>query len=193
MDSDPETTAWKCATTCRPVRYSGLERALRSPTMKGMDNLDITINWEYFLGLVGTLIAIAYYANGRFTRIETTIEWLTEAVRGLKIISENSSAKLFNAESPVALTAEGYRVLNLSGLRSYVDRHQEKLVEMSRRAFRFDQYEFQNRTFQIFADLSFEEPLARRLNEFAFANGISTDLLRRVGAIYFREIASWTR
>ena len=31
------------------------------------------------------------------------------------------------------------------------------------------------------------------LNEFAFANGMSADLLRRVGAIYFRDIVAGTK
>lgn len=43
----------------------------------------IDINWEYFLGILGTLIALAYYANGRFTRLETSVEWLKDAINAL--------------------------------------------------------------------------------------------------------------
>lgn len=43
-----------------------------------MNGITIYVDWAYFLGIVGTLIGIAYYANGRFTKIETTVEWLKE-------------------------------------------------------------------------------------------------------------------
>ncbi len=66
-----------------------------------MNTLVISINWEYFLGLFGTLLGIAYYANGRFTRLETSVEWLTETLRGLKIASENATMKFFDTNSPV--------------------------------------------------------------------------------------------
>ena len=61
-----------------------------------MTNLIINVNWEYFLGIVGTLIALAYYANGRFTKLETSVEWLKDAMRDLnfsakKAVSSSSS------------------------------------------------------------------------------------------------------
>jgi hypothetical protein len=36
--------------------------------------LTIYINWEYFLGIISALIGIAYYTNGRFTKLETSVE-----------------------------------------------------------------------------------------------------------------------
>jgi hypothetical protein len=53
-----------------------------------MNGLIINMNWEYFLGILGTLIALAYYANGRFTKLETSVEWLKDAMRDLKLSSE---------------------------------------------------------------------------------------------------------
>jgi hypothetical protein len=61
-----------------------------------MTSLIINVNWEYFLGILGTLIALAYYANGRFTKLETSVEWLKDAMRELKI----TSAKAVSASSP---------------------------------------------------------------------------------------------
>jgi hypothetical protein len=40
------------------------------------------------LGVIGALIGVAYYANGRMTRLETSMEWLKEAVLELKTKSE---------------------------------------------------------------------------------------------------------
>ena len=55
-----------------------------------MTNLIINVNWEYFLGVVGTVIALAYYANGRFTKLETSVEWLKDAMRELTLSSQKS-------------------------------------------------------------------------------------------------------
>jgi len=49
-----------------------------------MNGITIYVDWVYFLGIVGTLIGIAYYANGRFTKIETTVEWLKEILLEIK-------------------------------------------------------------------------------------------------------------
>lgn len=158
-----------------------------------MNGLVIYVNWEYFLGVIGTLIGIAYYANGRFTRLETSVEWLKEALRGLKISSENGVTKLFNAGSAVSLTRAGHRVLNLSGLKSYIDAHRDELVAQCQRKALPDRYEAQSCAFRLFAELAFDESFEHQLNDFAFANGTSADLLRRVGAIYFRDIAGGSR
>jgi hypothetical protein len=48
-----------------------------------MNELSIHIGWEYFLGLIGTLIGIAYYTNGRLTRLETTVDWVKDALARL--------------------------------------------------------------------------------------------------------------
>jgi hypothetical protein len=51
---------------------------------RAMNGITIYVDWAYFLGIVGTLIGIAYYANGRFTKIETTVEWLKETLLEIK-------------------------------------------------------------------------------------------------------------
>jgi hypothetical protein len=53
-----------------------------SPTIG--NGITIYVDWAYFLGIVGTLIGMAYYANGRFTQIETTVEWLEEILLEIK-------------------------------------------------------------------------------------------------------------
>ena len=49
-----------------------------------MNGLTIYVDWQYFLGILGALIGLAYYANGRFTKIETTVEWLKETLLEIK-------------------------------------------------------------------------------------------------------------
>lgn len=53
--------------------------------------LTINLNWEYFLAVIGTLIALAYYANGRFTRLETNVEWLKNAIG--RLVSHDQPAR----------------------------------------------------------------------------------------------------
>jgi len=155
-----------------------------------MTNLIISISWEYLLGLIGTLIAMAYYANGRLTRLETSVEWLTETFRGLKIASENSTAKLFETHSPIALTQAGEDILFESGLKSYIDERRERLTSKCRSRRILDRYQVQVSTSRLFAKLKLEQSFEHHLNEFAFSHGLSQDLLREVGAIYLRDLIS---
>ena len=154
-----------------------------------MDGLVISISWEYFLGVMGSLIAIAYYTNGRFTALETTVAWLKDTVNELSLVSENHRTKLFRNSSPVTLTPTGYNLLRDSGLKSYIDARIQKLLSALKAPTLSDQYDLQRRTFHLVADLPFGDVVERHLNNFAFTNGISMDLLRRVGAIYLRDIA----
>ena len=151
--------------------------------------LAININWEYFLGIFGTLITIAYYANGRLTRLETNFDWLSDAVRDLIIKTENASARAFEIGSPISLTATGEQLLRDSGLKSYIDNRRDVLTDGLRAQAPFDLYAIQESAFRMFDRISLDDAFARHLNKFAFRNGTSTDLLRRVGAIYLRDIA----
>ena len=154
-----------------------------------MDTLAINISWEFFLALLGSLIAIAYYSNGRFTALEIDVGWLKETISELLITAENVRTKLFKNGSPVSLTPTGYLVLQRSGLRSYIEAKKRMLLAALRIRATSDPYELQRNAFRLLAELSFEDIVAHHLNEFAFANGISTDLLRRIAAIHLRDIA----
>jgi hypothetical protein len=155
-----------------------------------MDTLVINISWEYFLGIMGGLIAIAYYTNGRFTALETTDAWLKELLTDLLLNAENQQAKLFKNGSPVSLTTKGYHALARSGLRSYIDANKKELLSQFGDMPSAEAYELQGRAFSLLDNLSFDEPVTRHLYKFAFANGLSTSLLRRVGAIYLRDVVA---
>jgi hypothetical protein len=151
--------------------------------------LTINMTWEYFLGLFGTLIALAYYANGRLTRIETNVEWLTDTVRDLTIRTENISERAFESGSPVSLTATGEQLLHDSGLKSYIDHRRDELTAQIHARAPFDLYTVQESAFRLFDHMSLDDLFARQLNKFAYRRGTSIELLRRVGAIYLRDIA----
>ena len=48
--------------------------------------------------MVGTLIAIAYHTNGRLTKLETSMEWVKDTLRGLMTNFQNTKVKAFKAE-----------------------------------------------------------------------------------------------
>jgi hypothetical protein len=160
------------------------------PYHRSMNDLVINVRWEYFLGILGSIVALAYYASGRFTRLETDVQWLSDAVRDLTIRAENISTKLFAATSPVSLTFAGQRHLEESGLRSYINRRKDTLIAQLRTIPSFDRYRVQDAAFRLFANIRFDDGYERRFHKFAFESGISTDLLRRLGAIYLRDIAA---
>lgn len=49
-----------------------------------MNNLEITISWEYFLGIIATLIGIAWYTGSKFSKIETAVEWMRGVINEIK-------------------------------------------------------------------------------------------------------------
>ena len=155
-----------------------------------MKDLVINVSWEYFLDILGSIGALAYYTSGRFSRLETNVEWLSDAVRDLTIRAENISSKRFETGSPISLTTAGYRHLEQSGLKAYIDRRKAALVRQLRASAPFDRYRIQDAAFRLLARVPFEDAFGRRLNAFAFRHGISTDLLRRVAAIYLSDIAA---
>lgn len=154
-----------------------------------MDTLVINIGWEYFIGIMGALIAIAYHTYGRFTGLETDVGWLKDIVSELAIRAENVTAKLFKNGSPVSLTATGYHVLQRSGLRSYIDAKRSTLLAALKAKASANSYDVQRRAFRLIAEFPFERAVEEHLNSFAFNNGISANIIRRVGAIYLRDIA----
>jgi hypothetical protein len=84
----PIRTARVCAGSASSLVWHGLFG--RVP-LRHMDSLVINISWEYFLGIMGGLIAIAYYTNGPFTALETTDAWLKELLTDLLLNAENNA------------------------------------------------------------------------------------------------------
>ncbi len=102
-----------------------------------MNEVAINISWEYFLGIMGALLGIAWYSNGRFTKLETSMGWVKEMLKELKTASDNETAKAFESSSPVNLNQKGEKWLT---------------------------------------------------EAFAFAQGTTMNIMRRVAAIHFRNL-----
>lgn len=81
-----------------------------------MEGITVHIGWEYFVGLLSALIAVAWYSNGRFTAIETSIDWIKDMLLELKRSIDNaneraniSSGRVPNEQADVRETIDAAR------------------------------------------------------------------------------------
>ncbi|MDA9473447.1 hypothetical protein XI03_02740 [Bradyrhizobium sp. CCBAU 65884] len=58
-----------------------------------MEGIIVHIGWEYFVGILGALLAIAWYSNGRFTALETSMDWVKNMLLDLKKSIDDANAK----------------------------------------------------------------------------------------------------
>lgn len=158
-----------------------------------MEMLVTKVGGGYLLGISVLLTAVVFYIHGRFKIFGTDVAWLKGVISELAINAENVSAKLFRSGPSPSLTAAGYHVLQRSGLKSYIDTKRSILLTTLKARTSGDPHAIQQRAFRLVAELSLEDAVERHLNTFALNNGLSADLLRRVGAIYLRDIAIESR
>lgn len=170
-----------------------------------MEEIVIKINWIYFLGILGSLIYMAWQASSRFTKLETDMTWVKDVVKKidenttkkiddlskdvneLRVSAENKKTPLFASQSPVRLTPNGEKVLNESGLREYIDTHSD-LISKCKDSKLNNAYEVQIFAFDLFDALDFDKEFDLRIKQYAFDHGISIDIIKRVGALYFRDL-----
>jgi hypothetical protein len=153
-----------------------------------MDGITIHIGWEYFLGIIAALLGVAWYTNGRFTALETSMQWVRDILSDLKTASDNVITPAFGSRSPVNLNATGEEWLVDSGLKDYLDTHKDELIEMCEEKRDTNPYEVQKHIFRVFDTLVFEDNFEDELKKFAFEKGATMNIVRRVGAIYFRNL-----
>ncbi|MEJ0053860.1 MAG: hypothetical protein WDN10_04025 [bacterium] len=155
-----------------------------------MDGVTIHIGWEYFLGLMAALLGIAWYSNGRFTALETSMQWVKDALHDLQVSTDNASAPApaFGQGSPVNLKPLGEEWLIESGWKEYIAAHKDELMKLCEEKRNTNPYEVQKHIFKAFDLLVLAPEFDNQLKKFAFEKGTSMGILRRVGAIYFRNL-----
>lgn len=162
------------------------------------ENLIIEINWIYFLGIISSLILIAWYTGSRFAKVETNVDWLTKSIgeikNGIKDISNNQSiAKdnkripLIGNASPLRLLTDGERVLRDSGMKQYIDTHEIELHKQCGHNCDISAYEIQEKVFDLFDNLEFDKESDKSFKDYAYTEGMNIETIRRIGAIYFRD------
>lgn len=157
--------------------------------------MNITIDWAYFLGIMGGLIGTAWYSSGRFARIETDMTWLKKetssikkSISELKLVNDNKNSDAFAAHSPVSLTQKGSSMLSESGMKDFVDSSIETLSSLCKPCETKNPYQIQQYVFDLFDSYKFPDKEFDLFQRFAFEKGLSIEIIRRVGAIYFRDI-----
>lgn len=150
--------------------------------------MDIHISWEYFLGIMAGLVAVAWYSNGRFTALETSMTWVKEKLGELKLANDNAQNPAFGAKSPVNLNATGEKWIEESGLKEYIDKNREYFLGICKDKKETNPYEVQDYIFKLFDELKFDPAFEDKLKKFAFEKGTTMGILRRIGGIYLRNL-----
>lgn len=166
----------------------------------------IKIDILYFLGVIGTLLAITWYASSRFGKVENSIEWikremdriqreldwikseltgLWDAVKG----REASRAGVESVGSPIQPTELGWKYIKESGLGKIVDEEKrEELLKKLRDLLGEDytEYDAQESARRILMS-SKNDPAFRPIKDYAFNNGIDADVILRLGGLLLRD------
>ena len=151
-----------------------------------MDGLTINIRWEYFLGIISALIAIAWYSNGRFTKLETSMEWVIKILNGLKI--GLAADEVAPAHSPRKLNARGEKVLSGSGIKEIIDENKSGLLALVKEKNVNNPYDAEQYVLQVVSELKKDTLIIERLKKGAFSVGADIDTVLFVGGIYLRDL-----
>lgn len=148
-------------------------------------NIGILETLAIIIAGAGTLIGLAWYGASRLTRVETLVETMD---RRITTIEGNASGAI-STQSPIELTEKGKELLSQSGLRRYVDESVDELVRLAtpQEETLETAYDVQDAAFTFFEDVTFDKSFENKLKEYAYQNGISLQLLRRIAGIYLRD------
>ncbi len=147
--------------------------------------------------ICSTLIWFDWVTGSRFTKVETDIDWLKNSMRKideisrdvneLRVNAENKKTSFFAAQSPVRLTENGQKLLTESGLKDYIDRRKDLLDNCASSELP-NAYEVQQYAFDLFDNINFEGEFDPIIKQYTFEHGISLDIVKRIGALYFRDL-----
>jgi hypothetical protein len=169
---------------------SSFARYILGMTRSFIDMINITIGWEWALGIFGLLLLIAWRGSARFTALETSMEWVKEILRDLKVGVDNATgaAPAFGAGSPIDLKPVGVEWLEQSGMKAYIDKNKTDLMARCEEKRTTNPYEVQKHIFATFDTLTFPNEVDDKLKKFAFEKGSTMAVVRRVGALYLRNL-----
>ncbi|HEC67019.1 MAG TPA: hypothetical protein ENI23_17215 [bacterium] len=171
-----------------------------------MNGITVNIGWEYFLGIMVSLIVIAWRFGVRFTELEISVGWIKAELKKhwsvwkghQKDIGELkkdfgnlrlSIAGLSEGKSPLSPTKKGWKFLKESGLVEIIDKtHKDWLLNKLKKSLppKYTGYEVQGTARQVMAELE-NSPMMVKAKEYSFNNGISLDLLLMVGGLLLRD------
>lgn len=153
-----------------------------------MENLTIIVPWAYALGFIGILLVIAWKGSGRFSALETSMEWVKEILKDLQTKIDNSAKPAFGSSSPVNLNPTGDSWIKESGLKNYIDSNKDYFIKLCEDKKDTNPYEVQKYTFKVFDELNFDPAFEDKLKKFVYEKGTTINVMRRIGGIYLRNL-----
>lgn len=163
-----------------------------------MGNIDWISLLNAIVVLVGvpTTIKVLIDIGGKLKTLDVIEKDLSENIRpDLKDVRERFFALegratgYFQTASPVVLMNSGKTVLKDSGLEKYINDNVEMLLkEACKEKHLKNPYDVQKTVFNFFDDYQFSESFFDELKRYAYGKGVDINTLRRIGAIYFRDI-----
>lgn len=154
-----------------------------------MSEISIQINWIYFLGIIGSFILVAWYSNGRFTKLETDVDWIKSLLKNLKILFGNKDVQAFEKQSPIELTPKGEELLEKSGLKEYISNKRNDFISKCKSAKNVHTaYDVQEYIFNLIDEWKFNADFEKKLKNYSYKKGVELDIMRRIGGIYLRNI-----
>jgi len=145
-------------------------------------NIIINIGIYKALCIIGTIIAGAWYASHRLTKVETNVEGFDKRLTNI----EGRMDASFGNGSPIKLLAKGELILEKSGLKKYIDDNFQSLKRQCG-AEMDNPYDIQNSAFTYFEKLDFGA-LEAQIKTTAFEQGVGLPVIRRIGGIYLRDL-----
>jgi hypothetical protein len=144
----------------------------------------IYIDAAKFLAIIGSIIGAAWYTAYRLGRIDSKVEGFDTRLTNI----EGRLDSAFANASPVSLKPDGQKALEESGFKKWIDGNSAQLMQECKSGnILTNQYDIQEAVFKLFEKINLGE-FESRLKEAAFKYGWSEEVMRRVGAIYFRDI-----
>lgn len=144
---------------------------------------------------VPTIVKVLLNIGGKLKTLETLDDDIKNIIKpDLKDIRERffalegKSSSFFQTASPVQLLGKGEEALEKSGFKKYIDDNKSSLFKDCDPKKETTAYEVQEHIFRLFDEMIFDEENDKKFKEYAYQQGIAMTLLRRVGAIYFRNI-----
>lgn len=153
------------------------------------------------VSIFGSVVGATWLLSGKISFLNGIIKGLEKRMEDFnqrmdrfngRLTNIESSAKNANApiksQSPLSLSDVGEKYLQESGLKKYIDDNSPTLLNTCQTKKNTNAYEVQEYIFRLFDGLEFPPEIDKKLKTYAFEAGLSMEVLRRIGAIYFRDI-----
>lgn len=154
--------------------------------------LIIKIDMIYFLGIIGTILTLAWIFSNKLSAIETSIIWIKRELGRLWNSISSMESRLAGVEgskSPLNPTQLGWKWLNESGLAKIIDEEKKTwLLQNLRNSLppNYTDYDVQEVARRVMVSLK-DDSLMKEVKQYAFEHGIDIEMLLRLGGLLLRD------